>query len=61
MKEGCVLQKISCITFTRGGPPMLALADAEADGRVPCARCGRKFAPDRIAQHQYICSQLKRG
>ena len=35
--------------------------EAAPDGRVPCARCGRKFAPDRIAQHQFICVQLKRG
>jgi hypothetical protein len=39
----------------------LAVQPADADGRVPCGRCGRKFAPDRIAQHQYICAQLKRG
>jgi len=31
------------------------------DGRVPCAVCGRKFAPDRIAKHQYVCAGLKRG
>lgn len=42
-------------------PPTLAIQPPEADGRVPCARCGRKFAPDRIAQHQYICAGLKRG
>ena len=41
--------------------PTLALAAKEQDGRVPCARCGRKFAPDRIAKHQYICSGLKHG
>lgn len=31
------------------------------DGRVPCARCGRKFAPERIIKHQFICAGLKRG
>ena len=40
---------------------MMEIGQADADGRVPCARCGRKFAPDRIAAHQYICTQLKRG
>mmetsp|Transcript_69891 Transcript_69891/g.116073 ORF Transcript_69891/g.116073 Transcript_69891/m.116073 type:complete len:340 (-) Transcript_69891:119-1138(-) len=45
---------------TRCKPP-LPIAQADAEGRVPCARCGRKFAPDRIAKHQFICSQLKRG
>ena len=39
----------------------MSIGVADADGRVPCARCGRKFAPDRIAQHQFICVQLKRG
>ena len=42
-------------------PPTFAIGETDADGRVPCARCGRKFAPDRIAQHQFICVQLKRG
>ena len=32
-----------------------------ADGRVPCARCGRGFAPDRVAKHQFICTGLKHG
>lgn len=39
----------------------LPVQEVGADGRVPCGRCGRKFAPDRIAQHQYICVQLRRG
>lgn len=26
---------------------------------VPCAICGRKFAPDRIAKHQGICRKIK--
>ena len=30
-----------------------------ADGRIPCARCGRKFSAERIASHQYICTHLK--
>ena len=25
------------------------------DGRVPCALCGRAFAPDRIIKHQFVC------
>jgi len=29
------------------------------DGRIPCARCGRKFSAERIASHQYICTHLK--
>ena len=48
----------------RSQPPKalpMQMNEAAADGRVPCARCGRKFAPDRIAQHQFICVQLKRG
>ena len=42
-------------------PHSFAVAAPDPDGRVACARCGRKFAPDRIAQHQFICVQLKRG
>jgi hypothetical protein len=41
--------------------PPLVVAEADADGRIPCGRCGRKFAPDRIAQHQWICGRLRRG
>ncbi|ESU35559.1 Hypothetical protein DHA2_8405 [Giardia duodenalis] len=29
------------------------------DGRIECHRCGRKFAPDRITQHERICNKLK--
>lgn len=29
------------------------------DGRIECHRCGRKFAPDRISQHERICNKLK--
>lgn len=39
----------------------MAIKPAEADGRVPCSRCGRCFAPDRIAKHQFICAGLKHG
>ena len=39
----------------------MVIQPADADGRVPCARCGRRFAPDRIAKHQYICTGLKHG
>jgi len=41
--------------------PAMALLPTGADGRVPCANCGRNFAPDRIAKHQYICSGLSHG
>lgn len=41
--------------------PALELLPSALDGRVPCAVCGRKFAPDRIAKHQYICSGLGMG
>ena len=41
-------------------PPM-AIQPQTLDGRVPCGRCGRKFSPDRIAKHQYICTGLKHG
>ena len=39
----------------------MAVTPAGPDGRVPCARCGRGFAPDRIAKHQFICAGLKHG
>ena len=42
------------------GHPM-SIQPADSDGRVPCGRCGRKFAPDRIATHQFICMGLKHG
>ena len=41
-------------------PPM-PIQPQSLDGRVPCARCGRKFSPDRIAKHQHICAGLKHG
>lgn len=44
----------------RPSAPM-TLQPADSDGRIPCARCGRKFAQDRIAKHQYICTGLKHG
>jgi len=40
-------------------PPIPAqpaiIAEPLEDGRVPCARCGRAFAPDRIVKHQFVC------
>ena len=39
----------------------VALQPTGSDGRVPCTICGRKFSPDRIAKHQFICSGLKHG
>ena len=38
-------------------PPVLSAPGA--DGRVPCAVCGRRFAPDRIAKHQFICGNVR--
>jgi len=29
------------------------------DTRIPCRRCGRKFAPNRIDKHEQICMNLK--
>ena len=40
--------------------PYMAIAPTEADGRVPCAKCGRKFSPDRIAKHQFACMRQKK-
>jgi hypothetical protein len=34
---------------------------AEADGRSECAVCNRKFASDRIAKHQLICTKVRDG
>lgn len=32
---------------------------SSVDHRIPCAVCGRKFNPDRIAKHQQICRTVK--
>lgn len=32
---------------------------SSVDHRIPCAVCGRKFNPDRIAKHQKICRSVK--
>mmetsp|Transcript_63309 Transcript_63309/g.170177 ORF Transcript_63309/g.170177 Transcript_63309/m.170177 type:complete len:367 (-) Transcript_63309:9-1109(-) len=32
--------------------------DDDALARVPCPSCGRKFAMDRVAQHQAICQKI---
>ena len=50
----------AAVSAARKRPPM-AIQPVDMDGRVPCARCGRKFSPDRIAKHQYICAGLKHG
>jgi hypothetical protein len=34
---------------------------AETDGRSECAICNRKFASDRIAKHQLICTKVRGG
>lgn len=41
--------------------PIQLISEPLPDGRVPCARCGRAFAPDRIAKHQFVCAQLAMG
>ncbi|KAL1511268.1 hypothetical protein AB1Y20_006076 [Prymnesium parvum] len=33
----------------------VSIAAAGPDGRVPCAVCQRRFSPDRIAKHQFVC------
>ncbi|GMI48590.1 hypothetical protein TrCOL_g447 [Triparma columacea] len=37
----------------------ISTGQPEADGRIPCAVCGRKFASDRIGTHQKICRKIK--
>ena len=39
----------------------MMIMEAQEDGRVPCARCGRCFAADRIVKHQFVCAQLAMG
>ena len=39
----------------------VAINPVGPDGRVPCSVCTRRFSPDRIAAHQYICAGLKHG
>jgi hypothetical protein len=37
----------------------ISTGQPEADGRIPCAVCGRKFASDRIGTHQKIFRKIK--
>ena len=36
-------------------PELQLIQDPLEDGRVPCVRCGRAFAADRIVRHQFAC------
>jgi hypothetical protein len=33
-------------------------ADLSGDDRVPCSKCGRKFAPDRVGVHENTCKAV---
>jgi hypothetical protein len=35
--------------------------EVRADGRVPCACCGRKFVLSRVYEHEAICAKNKSG
>ena len=59
-KSGGEAVSATAVSANRRRPPMQIQATGP-DGRVPCARCGRRFAQERIATHQYICAGLKHG
>lgn len=63
VEEVCILNLFSrfgCVISGRGGGYDLTAMNEAAmqtamDGRVPCANCGRKFNPDRVAIHERSC------
>ena len=46
-------------THSRSGSPVDQSADESASGLVPCANCGRRFAPDRVKKHEAACRGMR--